>query len=50
LDEKVAGILGLPDLAPLRELLAREPIICLTADRLMPQKAPAATLFDKDLP
>jgi hypothetical protein len=34
LDEKVAQILGLTDLAPLRELLAREPVMCLTLDRL----------------
>jgi hypothetical protein len=34
-DERIAGILGLADLSPLREALAKEPIVCLTLDRLM---------------
>jgi len=29
IDEAIASALGLPDLSPIRELLAREPIVCL---------------------
>ncbi|MBI4337121.1 MAG: hypothetical protein HY683_04740 [Chloroflexi bacterium] len=29
IDEAIAGALGLPDLAPLRHMLAREPVVCL---------------------
>ncbi|MBI4459186.1 MAG: N-6 DNA methylase [Acidobacteria bacterium] len=34
IDEAVASALGLPDFSILRQLLAREPIICLSMDRL----------------
>jgi hypothetical protein len=36
IDEAVADALELPDFSILRELLAREPIICCSNDRLMP--------------
>jgi len=36
IDAAVAEALGLPDLAPLRTLLAREPILSLSLDRLLP--------------
>lgn len=36
IDEAVANALGLPDFSILREMLSREPIICLTLDRLLP--------------
>ena len=36
IDNAIAKALGLPDFGPLRELLAREPIICVTMDRLLP--------------
>lgn len=35
IDKAVADILGLPDFGILRELIAREPILCLNLDRLM---------------
>jgi len=34
IDTAIADVLGLPDLSVLREMLAREPIVCLTLDRL----------------
>ena len=34
IDEAVASALGLPDFSILRQLLAREPILCLSMDRL----------------
>jgi hypothetical protein len=34
IDEVIAGTLGLPDLAILRKLLSREPILCLSSDGL----------------
>lgn len=36
IDRAVADALDLPDFSILREMLAREPIICLTRDRLLP--------------
>jgi hypothetical protein len=36
IDEAVADALNLPDFGILRELLAREPILCLTLDQLLP--------------
>jgi len=35
IDQAIANALGLPDFGILRRLLAREPIICLTLDRLL---------------
>ena len=35
IDEAVAQALGLPDFGILRELLSREPIVCVTMDRLL---------------
>ncbi|MBI3462468.1 MAG: hypothetical protein HY000_05320 [Planctomycetes bacterium] len=37
IDEAVARALEIPEFTILRELLAREPIICLSLDRLMPE-------------
>lgn len=34
IDAAISAALGLPDLSVLREMLAREPIVCLTLDRL----------------
>lgn len=36
MDQAVADALGLPDFSILRELLVREPIICLSLDHLLP--------------
>jgi hypothetical protein len=36
IDEAIAEALGLPDLGPLRALLAREPILGLSLDKLLP--------------
>jgi hypothetical protein len=36
IDAAVAEVLGLPDLGPLREMLAREPILGLSLDKLLP--------------
>jgi len=36
IDDAIAKALDLPDFGPLRELLAREPIVCVTMDRLLP--------------
>ena len=36
IDNAIARTLDLPDFGPLRELLAREPIVCVTMDRLLP--------------
>lgn len=38
IDQAVTATLKLPDLAHLRELLAQEPILCLSVDHLLPQR------------
>jgi hypothetical protein len=42
IDDIVAEVLGLPDFGILRELLSREPIICITMDRLLGRPAAPA--------
>ena len=41
IDEAIASALGLPDFSILRQLLAREPILCLSMDRLSLSEPPA---------
>jgi hypothetical protein len=35
IDEALADALGLPDFGILRQMLAREPIVCVSMDRLL---------------
>jgi hypothetical protein len=43
IDEAVASALHLPDFSIVRDLLAREPIVCLTMDRLNPRGSLSAS-------
>ena len=38
IDEAIASTLGLPDFSVLRELLSREPVVCLDLRRLLPER------------